>query len=156
MEAQTNPNDTARAQLAELIRTRREATGQTMQALGQALGLGRSTMHRMENRDASWPKGKNYATVLTALGVSEEELVEIVEQSPLREEVQRFMRPVSEVGGTLAYLSRERTTRQRPDLVVVTDDGSTLLIQVKGTADEGVQTVADALKAAGLIVSIPT
>lgn len=149
--------------LGSLIRTKRELAGLTQQQLADQAGVSRESVNRVENATGAWaPKARKIAQILTVLEIGVPEITDTVDDPEL------YVELVSELDKLATADFRSYLTAQRSsvvqvphhapaaDLIMVSPNGTTCIVEVKGTARTK-QTTArelrDALDGVGWIVS---
>jgi transcriptional regulator with XRE-family HTH domain len=143
--------------LAPYVRKLRRQRGlRSETALANELGVSRSTITRIENPnlDGHRASARNYADALAYLGASPDDLATMLPASEFTDEILRWMGPVRSLANMMGYLAAHSTNHAPPDLMVSIDRRA-LAIRVDGAQDGDIRLLADALKAGGLMVSVP-
>ena len=132
-----------------MVRAKREELGLTMDELGQQVGAGRSTIHRIESAGETMARPDKLARVLIALGLSVEGVADSLPDDTWGRSVLEWMQRF----GTIAEKGAARVAGDGYDLIGVSVTGGVVLLRITGDVD--VDRVAQALQRAGLTVTRP-
>lgn len=157
-----NPVQKPHAALGSLVRTKREALGLSQQALADAAGVSRESVNRLENASGTWaPKARKVAQMLTVLEVTVPEVTDTVDDGELYVELVSEMDKLSQADFR-AYVATQRPAAPAAghtpaaDLIMVSPNGTTCIVEVKGNQKvrrDVAHDLASALGDAGWIVS---
>jgi transcriptional regulator with XRE-family HTH domain len=150
------------ASLGSLVRTKREAMGLSQQALADQAGVSRESVNRLENATGTWaPRPRKVAQILLVLEITVPEVTDTVDDPELYVELVSEMDRLA-AADFRAYVTQQRTgwpvagPATQADLIMVSPDGTTCIVEVKGARKVKHQVAGDlaaALGEAGWIVS---
>lgn len=151
------------AGLGALIRRRREAKGLTMEALAREAGVGRTTLHRLENGVHGRPVPSKVARVLRVLDIGVGEVDGLVPDREFVAELSVWLDRDRHVETVIDYLAHAKAKVAEPtdDAVLflfAPGDGTALSVTVVASGDRCESVVEELAKAAarmGLQVSVP-